>query len=161
MIVQFACPKCGSDQSVQAAWAPAELACASCGWRKALPAEEASASKPSRCLVCGCDDLWKQKDFPQRLGLALVAAGAGLSTVAAWYYRPLWAIGILLAFALIDLVLFALMKDVLVCYRCQARYRNADPGQEHRRFSLETAERYRQESFRLAPSRGKPGQPRG
>jgi hypothetical protein len=157
MNAHFACPSCGCEQRLLLQPGQAALACGHCRWTRRLQPGEFEASTPAHCLVCGCDDLWRQKDFPQRLGLAAVAAGALLSTVAAYYYRPLLAIGILLAFALFDLVLFALMKDVLVCYRCQARYRNVDPGQEYPRFNLEMAERYRQESARLAQSR--PGSP--
>lgn len=106
-----------------------------------------------RCLVCGCDDLWRQKDFPQKLGLTIVALGAILSTIAIANYMPGTAIGVLLAFALADLLLYTFMKDVLVCYRCAARFRHTDPGEEFPRFNLETAERYRQEAARLEASR--------
>ena len=79
----------------------------------------------------------------------MVTVGAVLSTLAWNWYRPLWAIGILMGFALVDLVLFALMPDVLVCYRCGARHRHPQPDESIPRFDLEVAERYRQESARL------------
>ena len=60
---------------------------------------------------------------------------------------------VLLFFALIDLLLFTFMKDVLVCYACQARYKDADWHDDHPRFNLETAERYRQEAARLESTR--------
>ncbi len=126
------------------------LRCASCGWSRDLPTDVTEAG-PGRCLVCGCDDLWRQKDFPQKLGLALVGAGALLSTVGVALYMPATALGVLLAFALADLLLFAWMPDVLVCYRCAARHRRAIAG-EHARFNLETAERYRQEAARVSES---------
>jgi hypothetical protein len=88
--------------------------------------------------------------------LALVALGAVLSTIAISYYYPATALGILLAFALGDLLLYGIMPDVLVCYRCQARHRRASPGSERQGFQLETAERYRQEAIRLADSRTAP-----
>lgn len=102
------------------------------------------------CAVCGCRDLWRQKDFPQKLGLFCVVLAASLSTLAWWYYEPQWALGILLAFAAADLLLFGLMKDVLVCYRCAARYRQPGALAETAPYNLETAERYRQEAARLA-----------
>lgn len=111
-------------------------------------------ARPVRCLVCGCGDLWRQKDFPQKLGLALVALGALLSTIAIAYYYPATSLGILLAFALADLALYVFMPDVLVCYRCHARHQHTDPGESYPRFELETAERYRQEQARLAEIRG-------
>ncbi len=110
--------------------------------------------QPTRCLLCGNPDLWRQKDFPQAAGLLIVALGALSSSLAWYFYRPRLALGILLGFALADLLLFALMPDVLVCYRCQARHSGIDvagrPGFDH-----ETAERYRQERLRLAGA-GKP-----
>lgn len=109
--------------------------------------------RPRRCLVCGCGDLWRQKDFPQKLGLALVGLGALLSTIAVALFMPLTALGVLLAFALLDLVLFVYMPDVLVCYRCGARHGRTPLGEEYPRFDLETAERYRQEAARLSDTR--------
>jgi hypothetical protein len=93
--------------------------------------------------------LWRQKDFPPQLGLAIVALGALASSFAWWLYMPRTAIALLMAFALVDLALYLIMKDVLVCYRCGARHRKADPSESHPRFNLETAERYRQEALRL------------
>ena len=86
------------------------------------------------------------------LRLTIVGAGALASSIAWSFYLPKTAIAILMAFALFDLVLYAVMKDVLVCYRCGARHRNANPPEEHPRFNLEVAERYRQEALRLEQS---------
>jgi hypothetical protein len=129
--------------------ATGEISCGRCGWSRLIGSGDGSRLSPESCLVCGCDDLWRQKDFPPRLGLTLVGLGALLSTIAWLWYYPVAAIGILMAFALLDLLLFTLMPDVLVCYRCGARYRHAVIGDDHPRFSLELAERYRQEERRL------------
>jgi hypothetical protein len=137
------------------------LTCDGCHWSRPYQADDLSAAGPRRCLVCGCDDLWRQKDFPQRLGVAMVALGAVLSTIAVALYMPATALGVLLAFALVDLLLFTFMKDVLVCYRCHARYRDAVLKDDHPRFNLETAERYRQEAARLEEARQCSGERRG
>ena len=42
-----------------------------------------------------------------------------------WARREGLAYGILFAFALVDLVAYALLKLVTVCYRCQAEFRGA------------------------------------
>jgi hypothetical protein len=42
------------------------------------------------------------------------------------------------------MALFLLMRDMLVCYRCGARHRRTPIDQQHPKFDLETAERYRQ-----------------
>lgn len=153
MQVIFQCPECEQPRrSIVAAEATA-LTCDGCHWSRYFRADDLENAVPHRCLVCGCGDLWRQKDFPQRVGLAMVALGALLSTIAWAYHLPATSLGVLLGFALVDLLLFTFMKDVLVCYRCQARYRDVQFRDDHPRFNLETAERYRQEAARLEESR--------
>lgn len=153
MHVLFRCPGCEHPRRKQVAAGEVALVCDGCGWSRPLPEGDRDVAAPERCLVCGCGDLWRQKDFPQRLGLAMVALGAILSTVAWAYHLPATALGVLLGFALVDLVLFTFMKDVLVCYRCHARYRDVPFREDHPRFNLETAERYRIEAARLEEAR--------
>jgi hypothetical protein len=156
MQVVFHCPGCEQARRTSVTADSGIVRCEACTWSRPLREGDVAGGVPRRCVVCDCGDLWRQKDFPQRLGLAMVALGAILSTIAWAYHLPATALGVLLAFALADLLLFAFMKDVLVCYRCQARYRHAELGEDYPRFSLETAERYRQEAARLAESRRSP-----
>ena len=156
MQVVFQCPSCDSQNYQEAAAQKRNLSCADCDWSREFPAADLEGETPQRCLACGNEDLWRQKDFPQGLGLLMVAAGAILSTIAWWNMEPVWAIGILLAFAAIDLVLYVAMPDVLVCYRCQSRHRKAEIAEDHPRFDLELNERYRQEEIRLKEKKGKP-----
>lgn len=149
MWVVFECPSCHCQNVSEVAVETEEIRCSSCVWQRPVADENRSASEPVTCVVCGCGDLWRQKDFPQRLGLLMVAAGALMSTVFWWFMQPAWAIGVLLLFALVDGLLYTLMRDVLVCYRCKARHRHAPLDGRHERFNLETHERYRQEALRL------------
>lgn len=149
MEIQFACPRCQRPHNTSLAGETQELAC-ECGWSRPVVLAERADLPVETCVACGCGDLWRQKDFPQKLGLFMVVLGAGLSTLAWKYYLPQWALGILLLFAAIDMVLFAVMRDVLVCYRCGARYRKVPGMAATRTFDLETAERYRQEAARQA-----------
>lgn len=153
MQLTFQCPACTEGVRLETPATVQSLVCPHCDWTRPVPASDIREGRPVRCLVCGCGDLWKQKDFPQRVGVAMVALGALLSTIAWYYVWPLTAIGILMGFALIDILLYWLMSDVLVCYRCQAQYRQADLADDDRVFNLETAERYRQESMRLEQSK--------
>jgi len=148
MRLTFSCPSCLEIIRTPAEL-PEKLACPKCSWSKRLGEAERKQDPPGECLICGCRDLWRQKDFPQRLGVAMVAMGALLSTIAWAYYEPLWSIGILLFFAFIDLMLYLFMPDVLVCYRCGARYGGSEKLEEVEYFNLETSERYRQEKIRL------------
>lgn len=149
MWIVFECPACQSHNVSEVAAQTEQLRCSSCSWQRPVAAENRAATEPAHCVVCGCGDLWRQKDFPQRLGILMVGTGALLSTIFWWFMMPAWAIGVLLVFALVDGVLYTLMRDVLVCYRCKTRHRHAPLDGRHERFNLETHERYRQEAIRL------------
>jgi hypothetical protein len=126
--------------------------CQTCGWSRTCAAEDFQQDQPAHCLVCGCADLWRQKDFPQRLGLLMVGMGIVLSTIAYALWHPALSLGILMAFALVDFLLFVFMRDVLVCYRCGARHGGFEPVSQAA-FDLEVGERYRQERLRLEAAR--------
>jgi len=144
MLLTFQCPQCRRSQRGE--WREG-VKCAQCGWHGAGAAR--SDAPLDRCLICGNTDLWRQKDFSPRWGLAIVVLGAVLSSIAWYYHRPIWALGLLLAFALTDMVLFLVMPDVLVCYRCHARHHGPQADDSHAAFNHELAERYRQEAKRL------------
>lgn len=103
-----------------------------------------------RCLVCPSTDLFVRKDFPQKLGVLIVAVGIIGSSIA-WHYESLaWTFGMLFATALADLALFAVVGNALMCYRCGAQYRGVADMESHGQFDLETHEKYRQMSARLS-----------
>ena len=69
-----------------------------------------------------------------------------------WYYRlPIGAFAVLVATAALDLVLYYLVPDVTICYRCLSQFRGAGSNQEERfqPFDLAIGERYRQERLRI------------
>ena len=155
MWIVFECPSCLGHNVGEVAGETTALRCAACSWQRPVAESNRSAAEPAECVVCGCGDLWRQKDFPQRLGVLMVAIGALLSTIFWWRMEPAWAIGVLLLFALVDGVLYTLMRDVLVCYRCGSRHRHTPLDGRHERFNLETHERYRQEAIRLEEAASK------
>jgi hypothetical protein len=65
------------------------------------------------------------------------------------YMRPELSLGILMFFGILDMVLYAVMRDRLVCYRCHAIYRRLNDMKQVGTFDLEVNERYRQEAIRL------------
>jgi len=93
-----------------------------------------------------------RKDFPQRLGVAIVTIGFVLSSITWGMGYPLSTYAILFATALIDVILYIVMPNVLMCYRCGAQYRGLDTSEDnsYETFQLETHERYRQQKIRLA-----------
>jgi hypothetical protein len=149
MNLAYQCPHCELTRRAELASEDEHLACGHCEWSRPLSPADWNGETPARCLACSCHDLWRQKDFPQWLGVSMVACGALFSTIAWANYMPMTALGILMGFALVDLVLYALMPDVLVCYRCEARHRQTGDPEQHPKFNLEVMERYRQEAIRL------------
>jgi hypothetical protein len=103
-----------------------------------------------RCLVCPSTDLFVRKDFPQRLGVGIVAAGIVGSCITWAMTLPIATFGILFATALADVLLYLVVPDALTCYRCGATYRLAGGTSGHGPFNLETHERYRQQAARMA-----------
>ncbi len=75
------------------------------------------------CVVCGTEDMYIQKDFPHRLGLTVVGLGIVLSSVAWWRYKYPLALGILVATPALDFLLYYVVGDATICYRCLAQYR--------------------------------------
>lgn len=142
--IVFQCPACQTRRLTAPQPESAAVSCSGCGWSRDTGVEDYQNGRLRRCRICGCDDLWRQKDFPPALGLAIVATAAISSSIAWGYYRPLLALSFLFAAALLDMALFLLMRDMLVCYRCGARHRRTPIDQQHPKFDLETAERYRQ-----------------
>ncbi len=146
MLISFDCPKC--LKTTRGEEASQVVHCKSCGWTRQT-AESAKDESLSSCLVCGCTDLWRQKDFDQRLGVFIVGIGILLSTVAVAYMMPGVAMMILMAFGIADWVLYAILPNRLVCYRCHAQYRKVPNLEKTDAFDLEVNERYRQEAIRL------------
>jgi DNA-directed RNA polymerase subunit RPC12/RpoP len=102
----------------------------------------------ARCPVCGNAELYKKKDFPHWLGLSILAFACIGFVVANGFYNWYWAWGILLGSAAFDGLLYLWVRDVVVCYRCDAHIRGVAPGQGHKPFELVIGERYRQERLR-------------
>ncbi|MBI1348346.1 hypothetical protein GC163_18885 [bacterium] len=151
MQLVFDCPKCLNTAAVAVEETTSAVDCPNCSWSRTIGPADRVQGSPQRCLVCGCDDLWRQKDFPILLGLVMVGTGVISSSIAIYYYQPVLSMVILMGFALIDMLLFLVMPDCLVCYRCHARFRGTgvvNPD-HHPKFDLELNERYRQEAARL------------
>jgi hypothetical protein len=127
----------------------AALTCSHCGQEIRVPAGGVDGQRVTRCLVCPSTELFVRKDFPQRLGVLIVAVGIIGSSIA-WHYTNLpWTFGILFATALADLALFVLVRNALMCYRCGAHYRGTADMAAHGQFNLETHEKYRQMAARM------------
>ena len=150
MNLTFACPSCQKAARVDVVAGESGLECPHCGQRIEFPATAYDGTKLDRCLVCPSTDLFVRKDFPQRLGVGLVALGFAASCVTWAYGMVIPTFAILFATALADVVLYAVVPDALMCYRCHAQYRSLQGHEGHQAFNLETHERHRQLAARMA-----------
>lgn len=114
---------------------PAELACAGCGTRAPLLRDGlSSAGGLTHCLACGHPELYRQKDFPKSIGIAIVVLAA-IAAPFTPYYASLFAA------AAIDALLYLALPERLVCYVCGARHTGFANEPRHPRFDREIDER--------------------
>ena len=156
MHVTAVCPACQSTLQALVSPSVRALDCSHCRQKVEVPPDAWEGETLKRCLLCPCEELFARKDFPQRLGLAIVAIGFTLSYIAWVYYYITVAWGVLFATAAIDVALYLLMPEAVVCYRCHAHYRDMDaPKKKYEGFDLVVHERHRQEEARLAEQKMK------
>ena len=148
MEVNFRCPSCEKLGRRRIDEETTELTCDHCEQRYQVPSGAVGEQSIARCVICRSHDLFIRKDFPQRLGVAIVVIGS-LASCYAWYRHQVFlTFGILFTTAAIDVLLYLLVRDAVVCYRCGAHYRGCDEWDSHGDFDLEVHERYRQEAAR-------------
>jgi hypothetical protein len=151
MELTFVCPACDGVNRVAGVESAATLTCRGCGRERPAHIDAFAGGDLAGCAACATGDLYIQKDFPHGLGLAIVIAGFAGSTLFWYYYMPISATLVLLATAGLDLLLYYLVPDVTICYRCLAQYRGpgSNPGGRFGPFDLAIGERYRQEKIRV------------
>lgn len=95
-----------------------------------------------QCAICQCPQVYVQKDFNRSLGLIIFAGGAIVSVVL-YAFNLIWqAFAVLLGFAALDALLFKLLPEVTICYRCHAQYRRVSYNPDNKAFELALAEKY-------------------
>jgi hypothetical protein len=142
--VTFACPVC-EQPARQTLDRAHDWQCTRCEQRLSIPVPEPSLPA---CVVCGNHELYKKKAFPHWLGMSILV-GACVASVFTYGWYEKWATwAILLGSAVFDGVLYLLVGDAIVCYRCQAHYSGVEPAAQHKPHELIVGERYRQERIR-------------
>jgi len=131
--IAFACTACGAEA---VAGLDGRGRCGACGAEAVLsvPDEVRASRLLARCPACGSAQLYVQRDFNQKAGLAVVIVGALLAPFT--YYASL------VVAALIDAGLYLLLPEITVCYRCQAHFRGFARNPGHQPFDLHIAEQY-------------------
>lgn len=128
--VHFLCPQCERRLGREAG-EPARP-CEFCGAASTVVAPPAG-TLIERCAACGHEELYVQRDFNRATGIALVVLGA---VFVPWTYWPLIGITVL------DYVIWKFVKDVVVCYDCQAVHRGYRENPAIRPFDLATHDRH-------------------
>ena len=114
---------------------PRGVACDGCGEETRLVEGSIDEGGLRGCVACGHRELFTRKSFPPAVGIAIVVVAAVLAPATRYLS--------LVAAALIDLALYKLVPDVVVCYVCGAEHRGFASRPRHPRFDREIAERLR------------------
>ncbi len=145
--LQFICPRCeemficGSETLLTSG---TTFSCPHCRLDLHGSAGGIHLDRPvSRCLVCGNEELYIQKDFNRELGLMIVLSSALLVFLVMLVIHHLLGILCLLAVALVDWVVYRLLANVTVCYLCQSIYRGFPQNPDHTGFYLGSEEKYK------------------
>lgn len=104
-----------------------------------------------RCPVCGCRDLFRRKDAPQRLGLALVILAVVASIVLFARHQVAWSLLVLVGMVIVDFMVGCFFGQCLVCYRCRSEFRDTmvDPAVHHP-WDLAIGEKYRRQRIGMS-----------
>jgi len=139
MYIQFHCPGCEKEVLLPLPVLPNPWKCPGCAgeFQTSPPGRLAEGEPVSRCGLCGGERFYTQRDFSQRLGCLVAGIGAALSP---------FTYGISLLVCLVaDLVVYFLVGEATICYRCGAIYRGTTRNPRHVAFDLHVADMDREE----------------
>ena len=94
------------------------------------------------CAVCECPTVYVQKDFNRTLGMTIFIVGAVISLILYGFNHVWAAFAVLLGCAAIDGLLYKVLPDVTICYKCYAQYRRFTPNPANQPFELGLAEKF-------------------
>lgn len=147
--ITFSCPECGDVLRAPLDDGAQSPRCEQCQVDRPLQEVELRDGRLQRCVACPSTELFVRKDFPQRLGVTIVVVGFITSSVFWYYHNVVMTFAVLFLTALVDVVLYLTMGNLLECYRCHAQYRGLPEIDGYEHFDLEAFERHRQQAIRL------------
>jgi hypothetical protein len=132
--IAFRCPACGGEAI---AGIDGRGRCPGCAAETpmTLSATLREDHVVDRCPACQGEQLYVQRDFNQKAGLAVVVVGALLAPFTPYYSS-------LVVAALVDAGLYIVLPEITVCYRCHAHFRRFRRNPRHEPFDLHLAEQY-------------------
>ncbi len=143
MKIAFRCPHCKVELSFEDL-AQDQSPCPQCGTDIPLFVNAALRERNlvDHCVLCNCPGVYIQKDFNRTLGIAIIIAAAIACLILASKNLVLLGYSVLFVAAIADMLLYKLLPDVVICYRCHAQYRSFSPSPAAAAFELGLAEKY-------------------
>ena len=130
MRIRTQCLQCGLPFPAEIAAEISPLACPHCAHERPVAVEgwTEADKRVEICPLCGCKHLYRQRDFNRAWGCGLILLGA--------IFVP-WTYGLsLVALSLVDVWLYRRLQPVVVCYKCDTVYRDAQPLERQNDFDL-------------------------
>lgn len=131
MRIRTQCKECGLPFRDRLTRETTEVVCPGCDHFRSVDLgawPEDAPETVTRCPVCDCKHLYKQRDVNRALGCLIVGIGAALVP---------WTYGLsLVVLAGVDLIYYLKLSHAVVCYRCDTVYRDAKPSERQGEFDL-------------------------
>lgn len=131
MRIRTQCKECGLPFRERLKRCTEQISCPNCDDTRSVDLEawpETAPDTVTRCPICDCQHLYRQRDVNRALGCLVIAIGAALVP---------WTYGLsLVILAGVDLVYYLRLKEKVVCYKCDTVYRDAKPQPGQGEFDL-------------------------
>lgn len=143
MTVLFTCNNCGSGIHVYPSAEASKIQCDICQVEQGVHfTKEQEESVLKDCPGCERKDFYSQKDFNRKLGVMLFVLAAVISTILLWFgINPLWYLSTFVFLYILDFILFRRLKQIAICYKCNAIFRDVNNIHEIRGFDHEMNDR--------------------
>ncbi len=132
--MNYRCRHCGLGQWVEEREQPSTIRCRRCEHDQSITPHTDADGRLVQCWICGCDRMYRQRDFNRKVGVAIVAVAAVLGPFTKWLS--------LVVAALIDLALYLKLPEIALCYHCEAIHRGIEFAPAIESYDLATHERY-------------------
>jgi len=147
LVTQKRCGHGGCQNLVRTRLFPHDIMfteCSACGHKHAVShvAAKCENGLVKECLWCGGREFFVRKDFPQKVGMAMVIIFGLIASVFYYYENVIATFATLGSLVVVDAVIYLFVGPVTVCYKCRAEYRGVGYNADHEGFDLATSEKY-------------------
>lgn len=143
MIISFRCPHCSAELSFTDL-SRNQSPCPRCEKDIRLHVTEKMRqhNMVDQCAICELESLYVQKDFNRTLGVTIFISAALISLVFYGYNRVVASFLVLGGAVAVDYLLYIVLPEVTICYRCHSQYRGVSRNPANETFELGLAEKY-------------------